>query len=357
MTFQEFIEKYQKVPVEEYPNKVLQKVPVPLVSCRVSTYQHAQFIRQCLDGILMQKTNFPFEILIGEDESSDGTREICIEYAQKYPDIIRLFLHSRENNILNDGHPTARFQGTYTIYHIRGKYQAICEGDDYWTDPLKLQKQVDILNSNNEIGLVFSDYSILFQESNFVVKSAQGAKKAWLINRNYTIYEKLLMDSFIGTLTVMFRQSFLDGSDIKVLTESKWIMGDRLLWLLLSRKTQFYYLDEVTAMYRRNQGSISNVDKDDTSFFKHSYQIRFYFIQQYGCSKKVKFIVERDYFKGLIARHFQYYRKKDVDTAFYNLKKMNALNFKDYYFFIGTRSFFLHGIFSFTLKVYNKIFQ
>ena len=101
MNFEEFRNKYQKVPVDEYPNTVLKDIPKPMVSCRVSTYMHAPYIKQCLDGVLMQKTEFPFEIVIGEDESNDGTREICIEYAQKYPDKIRLFLHSRENNILN----------------------------------------------------------------------------------------------------------------------------------------------------------------------------------------------------------------------------------------------------------------
>ena len=137
--------KYQKAPVEEYPNQVLEAVPEPVVSVQVSTYQHADFIRDCLDGILMQETDFPVEILIGEDESSDGTREICKAYADRHPDKIRLFLHRRENNIAIHGRPTGRFQSTYTRFKCRGTYIALCEGDDYWTDPLKLQKQVDFL--------------------------------------------------------------------------------------------------------------------------------------------------------------------------------------------------------------------
>ena len=106
MTFEEFNDKYQKVPVEEYPNSVSTK---PTVSVCVQTYQHTHFIRDCLEGILMQETDFPFEILLGEDASTDGTREICIEYADKYPDKIRLFLHHRENNISIGGSPTGRF--------------------------------------------------------------------------------------------------------------------------------------------------------------------------------------------------------------------------------------------------------
>ena len=90
---EEFFKKYQKVPVVEYKNKVGKD---PLVSVSVIAYQHEKYIKKCLDGILMQKTDFSFEILIGEDDSSDDTRKICIEYAKEYPTMIRLFLHSRK---------------------------------------------------------------------------------------------------------------------------------------------------------------------------------------------------------------------------------------------------------------------
>ena len=92
--------------VMEYNSKVSKK---SLVSVVVVTYQHEKYIRECLDGILQQKTNFPFEIIIGEDQSSDGTREICKEYADKYPEKIRLFLHSRENVIYINGNATGRY--------------------------------------------------------------------------------------------------------------------------------------------------------------------------------------------------------------------------------------------------------
>jgi len=141
----ELIKKYQKVPVREYSNQVNKK---PVVSVCVQTYQHVNYIKDCLDGILMQKTTFPSEILLGEDASTDGTREVCIEYAEKYPKKIRLFLHHRKNNIKINGSPTGRFNFLYNLYSARGKYIAICEGDDYWTDPYKLQKQVDFLDVN-----------------------------------------------------------------------------------------------------------------------------------------------------------------------------------------------------------------
>ena len=171
LNFREFISRYQQVPVEEYPNRVLEAVPEPMVSVKVSTYQHADFIRDCLDGILMQETDFPVEILIGEDESSDGTREICKEYADRHPDNIRLFLHRRENNIAIHGRPTGKFQSTYTRFKCRGKYIALCEGDDYWTDPLKLQKQVDFLERHPEYILSFHDSKTVDVKGRLVKKS------------------------------------------------------------------------------------------------------------------------------------------------------------------------------------------
>ena len=131
-----------------------------MVSVKVSTYQHADFIRDCLDGILMQEADFPVEILIGEDESSDGTREICKAYADRHPDTIRLFLHRRENNIAIHGRPTGRFQTMYTRFKCRGKYIALCEGDDYWTDPLKLQKQAEFMEERSDCVLTYHPWVV-----------------------------------------------------------------------------------------------------------------------------------------------------------------------------------------------------
>ena len=122
MNSQEFKETFEKVPVEKYPNQVTQN---PRVSILVQTYNQAPFIRECLDGILMQEVDFQYEILLGEDQSTDGTREICKEYADKHPDKIRLFLHSRENNIKVNGHPTGRFNYMYNLFAAKGQYIAI----------------------------------------------------------------------------------------------------------------------------------------------------------------------------------------------------------------------------------------
>lgn len=132
----------------------------PLVSICSITYNHAPYIRQCLDGFLMQKTNFPFEIIINDDCSTDGTTEIIKEYAAKYPDLIKPIFH--DENQYQKG-----VRGIFVKFvfpKAQGKYLALCEGDDYWTNPLKLQKQVDWLETHPDCNLVFSNAYIHFEE-------------------------------------------------------------------------------------------------------------------------------------------------------------------------------------------------
>jgi glycosyltransferase involved in cell wall biosynthesis len=117
---------------------------VPLVSVSVITYNHEKYIRQCLDGILMQNVNFPYEVLVHDDASPDGTADIIREYEAKYPDIIQP-IYQTENQY-SQGRSVSKFN----FDRARGKYLAFCEGDDYWTDSGKLQKQVDFLEAHPE---------------------------------------------------------------------------------------------------------------------------------------------------------------------------------------------------------------
>ncbi|MEB2784123.1 glycosyltransferase family 2 protein [Algoriphagus persicinus] len=130
----------------------------PLVSICVQTYQHEKFIAQCLDSLLIQKTDFDFEIIVGEDGSSDRTGEICDLYAKNHPDKIRLFKRDPKNKISIRGKKTGRFNFLENLKAARGKYICLCDGDDYWTNDRKLQKQFQFLNENPEVSLVYSSY-------------------------------------------------------------------------------------------------------------------------------------------------------------------------------------------------------
>jgi glycosyltransferase involved in cell wall biosynthesis len=127
-----------------------------LVSVCCMAYNQLAFFRQCLSGILMQRTDFPFEIIIHDDASTDGTAEMIREYEREYPDIIRA-IYQTENQLSKAGIYPIRF-----LYAAaRGKYIAECDADDYWTDPLKLQKQVDFMEANPEYVMCYHAYQML----------------------------------------------------------------------------------------------------------------------------------------------------------------------------------------------------
>lgn len=119
----------------------------PLVSVVMTTYNHAKWIRQAIEGVLDQKTDFEYELIIGDDASTDGTTDICREYQRKYPDKVRV-LWSAENVYSISGNNRRCY------WRCRGEFVALCEGDDYWTDPAKLQKQMDLIHRHDAMGCV-----------------------------------------------------------------------------------------------------------------------------------------------------------------------------------------------------------
>lgn len=251
MNFWEFKKMYQKKEVEEFANQVF---PEPMVSICVQTYQHVNYIKECLDGILMQKTSFPFEILLGDDESTDGTREVCVEYTEKYPEKIRFFLHSRENNIRINGNPTGRFNLLYNLYSANGRYIALCEGDDYWTDPLKLQKQVNFLEENPEFNICFHQVKILNSQT-FTDDVHIEKRYNSITEFPATVLDLLKAGNFIHTPSVMYR-----GDEIKIPFEFTLSpVGDYFLHIIVAQEGYIKRIDEVMAVYRHGVGIYSTL--------------------------------------------------------------------------------------------------
>lgn len=141
----------------------------PTVAIWTMTYNHAPYIRECLDGIVMQQTNFPFVAIVHDDCSLDGTIEIIKEYASKYPDIIKPIFEEENQYSKRNGSLDRIKQQSLTA--TGAKYIAICEGDDYWIDPLKLQKQVDFLESHPDYSLIYSNFNILIQKDGKIIKN------------------------------------------------------------------------------------------------------------------------------------------------------------------------------------------
>ncbi len=246
MDLDSFKKKYEKVKVEENHNNVPSK---PMLSVCIQTYQHVDYIKECLDSILMQKTNFEFEILLGEDNSSDGTREICIDYANRFPNKIRLFQHYRKNNISIDGSPTGRFNFMYNIYSSKGKYIAFCEGDDYWTDPLKLQKQVDFLENNLEYSACFTDAEIINDEKKNTSRTYINKSPGNKIDFNKVLHAG---GGIFPTASLVFRNKVLKYPSFMLKANS----GDWALALLLTSKGYMGFLNYITCVYRKHSGGV-----------------------------------------------------------------------------------------------------
>ena len=134
----------------------------PFVSVCIQTYQHKKFITSCIESVLMQKTAFPFEIIIGEDDSTDGTREICKDFAERFPDKIRLYFRSEKDKIYINGVKTGRFNFLSNLDAARGKFMALLDGDDRWIDENKLQKQVSWMET--QPGMVISTHNVYWKK-------------------------------------------------------------------------------------------------------------------------------------------------------------------------------------------------
>lgn len=220
-----------------------------LVSVKTTTYNHVGYIRKCLEGILNQKTDFAFEVVIGDDGSDDGTTEVCKSFALKHPDKIRLFLRDRNTSQLfdNSGKLVRRLNGFFTYKACRGKYIAICEGDDYWTDPLKLQKQVDYLEANPEAHFTFHHSSI--KKGGLIVgkrpKSGSGVLKL----------EHLLFRKTYPTMSLLYRNSDSLYKDL-VHLRKEFQTGDFLLVLLLASRGPGYLFPDNMGVYRVHSGGI-----------------------------------------------------------------------------------------------------
>lgn len=216
----------------------------PLVTIRCITYNHEPYIRQCLEGFVMQKTTFPFEAIVHDDASTDGTAAIIREYAEKYPNIIKPIYETENQYSKHDG-SLSRIMNA----HIRGKYVAICEGDDYWIDPLKLQKQVDFLESH-------PDYSICFHSALLKWEKGEYPDSIFYRVKEREYYGTEIFKRWIvATASVVFRKSVLDSNIYeKVLHEKRFIYGDNPLFLCAAKLGRIYGMKEVMSVYRKHEG-------------------------------------------------------------------------------------------------------
>jgi glycosyltransferase involved in cell wall biosynthesis len=212
----------------------------PVVSIICITYNQEKFIAKALDGFLMQKTTFPFEIIIHDDASTDKTPSIIRQYAKKHPDIFKP-TYEEVNQ-----YSTSKWQFLCDMYYAaRGKYIAMCEGDDFWTDPRKLQKQVDFLEANQDYALCFHSVKVFFEdkeEKEYISPRKEDAAE-------YTI-ANLLKSNYIHTNTVMYRAQAYKDLPANIMPH------DVYMHLYHARFGKIGFISDVMSAYRRQSGGV-----------------------------------------------------------------------------------------------------
>lgn len=237
------------------------------VSIKCAVYNHEQYIRQCLEGFVMQKTNFRFEAIVHDDASTDGSAAIIREYAEKYPDIIKPIYEIENQYSKRDGSLTRIMNAA-----CKGKYIAVCEGDDYWIDPLKLQKQFDFMEEH-------SDYMLC--GTNGLVLWDHGVNAPEYFHRRF-ISSELTPENTIGkwpfpTASLFYRKELLNYLDD---FKCKIYSGDIRLMLVALANGRIWSFGDVTTIYRRNNDMNSSTNrvksKNDHGEFYFGQMIQLY---------------------------------------------------------------------------------
>lgn len=267
-----------------------------MVSVCCLVYNHEKYLRKCLDGFVMQKTSFKFEVLIHDDASTDGSQDIIREYEEKYPDIIKP-IYQTENQYSKG----VKISQTFLYPKIKSKYVAFCEGDDYWCDDHKLQKQFDIMEMNSDCSMCVHKVDVIF-ENGLYSGNSKPSKSHDFVTREYTFTELLPMfpDVFCQLSSYFIKRDVLytiHNGNISCITK-KSPVGDLCLLYFSLIVGNLYYIDNAMSCYRTNSiGSWSveqNSNKKSRITFLNSMIIFMDALIEYSKNeKKLNFWTER----------------------------------------------------------------
>lgn len=259
MKFDPLIEKR----LRQFDNLCKERPPFVIITC--ITYNHKDYIHNALDGFVMQKTNFPFVAVIHDDASTDGTTDIIREYAEKNQNIIYPIFERENQYSKHDG--SVRRIVNNVIKYSGAKYIAFCEGDDYWIDPLKLQKQVDFLESH-------PDFTICFHNAEVINETYEPLSFDSLQDREYTSNE--VFDNWIvPTASILYRQ---DVPSLQL--DKRRYNGDLPLILNSLKYGKGFGMSEKMSAYRvTNKGITIARRKEDPVMRAKAYKNHFLYIR------------------------------------------------------------------------------
>jgi glycosyltransferase involved in cell wall biosynthesis len=217
------------------------------------TYNHEKYIREAIEGVLMQQVDFNVELIIADDNSPDNTEQIVADIIGSHPNgkWIRYTKHKSNKGMMPNF--------VWSLEQCKGKYIALCEGDDYWTDPYKLQKQVDFLERNEEYVACFHDVKIVTESSKRVAHLPYP-------KQNRLTFTDILNNHYVYTCSLVFRNQFCKFPDWLLHIKS----GDIALAILLAHECDFYYFYEILSVYRVHAGGVSSTNdhQDDIRYFR-----------------------------------------------------------------------------------------
>ena len=247
-------------------------VTPPLVSVCMTAYNHAPYIGRAIEGVLSQRTTFAVELVLSDDCSTDGTGAICRDYAARYPDRIRL--------LTGDVNVGMRANYRRTIEACRGRYVAMCDGDDWWCDPLKLQRQVEALEADPSCGICYTRVRCYAQEEGRYVEN-------YPMGAGATTFGELLLNNTIPNCAAVVRRDLLAGyyadPELRPL-ERPWPLEDYPMWLWMAPRCTIRFLDCETAVFRVLPDSGSHQSSLDRRivYFDAIFDIKCWFDARYG---------------------------------------------------------------------------
>jgi len=309
----------------------------PLVSVIMITYNHAPFIAQAIEGVLQQKVNFPVELVIGEDCSSDGTREVVFEYQKKYPDIIQVITSDKNVGIKRNGYRTMKA--------CRGKYIAFCDGDDYWHHPEKLQKQADYLESHPECGLVFADCDFYHNRSMKLIRS-YNCYNGFNSPANLTIEQIIGEGLKTWTCTIMIWRNLYEQvveRDPYLHQSEKFLMDDTQIWAEVALISEVSYIPESLATYRLLDESVSR-SKDPIKqwqFRKSGSEMRLYLCDKHKLSENIRRKQESAW--CFYSLRLAFYTR-NAELADEVRRKKKAFTGKEWVLYYGARNLAFHYV-------------
>lgn len=244
----------------------------PLVAIHCLVYNHEPYLRDCFEGFVMQQTNFSFVAIVHDDASTDGSAAIIREYEAKYPHIFKPICETENQYSKRDG--SLEHIMNIAIDATGAKYVAMCEGDDYWTDPLKLQKQVDILEADESLMLCCTNCSVV-DSCSVEIQAVRGGVVKNDIQGRYNLYDFFRDNHQYPTLSVVYRRTHIQEIAEKYACTHNAFLGDWTLWICLMIYGDTYFLNEVTCSYRINPTSVthSNVNARRLGLAKANFKI------------------------------------------------------------------------------------